>query len=418
MKAVIIAGGRGERLKPLTDKIPKPMIKVGGIPVLEHQIKLLKRYGIKDIIILTAYLSEKIEKYFKDGKNFGVIIKYVKSPEELGNADRVKLVEDQLDSDFIVFYGDMMLDICLPDFINFHKKNKGICTLLLRSSDHIEDCDLIEIDKENRVTSFFLKPRPKNQYVRNLDNACSYIMNPGALKYIKNGEKSNFTKDVFPKLINAEKVYGYVTSEYVKDMGTHERLRQVRKDFKSGITKNLNHEKKQKAVFLDRDGTIVEHVHHLHKIEDLALIEGSAKAIKKINNAGFLAIVITNQSVVARGLCSEEELLKINNKMETLLGEKGARLDAIYYCPHHPDYTGKCNCRKPKIGMVKSAQRDFNIDLKKSYFVGDTNADIMCGINAGLKTIGVKTGQGCENCEKKPSHIFDDLNKAVDFIIK
>lgn len=160
---------------------------------------------------------------------------------------------------------------------------------------------------------------------------------------------------------------------------------------------------KNKCIFLDRDGTINIYKKLLHNIKDMKLIEGVAKAIRLINNSEYLCIVVSNQSVVARNLCSIDEVSKINRKMERLLEKENAYLDDIFICPHHPDkgypeenpkYKIKCDCRKPNVGMIKKAQKKYNIDLAKSYIIGDSTIDIMTGKNAGMKTVLVKTGLG------------------------
>jgi D,D-heptose 1,7-bisphosphate phosphatase len=294
-------------------------------------------------------------------------------------------------------------------------------------NDHPYDSDLVEIDDNQRVVAFHSKPHEKNRYFRNLVNAGFYIMSPKVLKYIRNGAKADFGKDVFPKIFKKIDFYGYNTSEYLKDVGVPERLLEVEKDYFSGKIRRLNNGNKRRAIFMDRDGVINKKAGLLYKIKDFELIRNAGKAIKKINDSEFLAIVITNQPVIARGLCSIKELEEIHKKMETLLGREGARLDAIYYCPHHPDkgfpgenlkYKIKCGCRKPKIGLVKRAQKDFNIDLKNSYFIGDSHRDILCGKNTGLITIGVRTGNACKDCETKPDYLFDNILGAVNFIIK
>jgi len=427
MKAVILAGGKGTRLANLTKSIPKPMLKIGEKPVLEHQIELLKRYGIRDIIILTGYLSEVIEEYFGNGENFGVKITYFKEKKPLGTTGGLKEVENQLREDFLLLYGDVMVNMDLQRLIDFHREKRGICTLVVHPNDHPYDSDLLEIDKNGKITAFYPKPHKENQYYRNLVNACLYVMSPEMLKYIQKGVKADFGKDIFPKIVQKEDLYGYNTAEYLKDMGTPERLKEVREDYESGKIERLNRENKRGAIFLDRDGVLNKYVGLLYKIEDFELLPGVAEAIRKINRSEFLAIVITNQPVVARNLCTIEQLNKIHNKMETLLGKERAKLDAIYYCPHHPDkgfpgenpkYKIECNCRKPKTGLIERAVSDFNIDLKNSFFIGDSLRDVLCGKNAGITTIGVKTGQACKDCKIKPDYMFEDLNEAVNFILK
>lgn len=186
--------------------------------------------------------------------------------------------------------------------------------------------------------------------------------------------------------------------------------------------------KKNKCIFLDRDGTINVYKMLLHNIEDMKLIDGSAKAIKLINQSEYLCIVVTNQSVVARNLCSIGDVSKINKRMKDLLAKENAYLDDIFVCPHHPDkgypeenpkYKIKCNCRKPNIGMIKKAQRKYNIDLSKSYIIGDSTVDIMTGKNAGMNTVLVRTGLGgMDNQYKiKPDFTSENLCKAVGIIL-
>lgn len=190
-----------------------------------------------------------------------------------------------------------------------------------------------------------------------------------------------------------------------------------------------------KLTFLDRDGVICEDVHRLHKKEDLVLLPKSGEAIKSLNDNGYSVIVITNQAVVARGMCSEEDLSEIHGLMCSLLEEEGAKIDWIYYCPHHPEmpsdvpehakkYGIDCECRKPKPGMILQAKSDFRIeDLSKNYMVGDKGSDILAGQRAGCKTILVRTG--CGGRERglaemtRPTHTSSNLYTAVrDIILK
>ena len=426
MKALIIAGGKGTRLGKLTKNTPKSMLQIGGIPLLEHQISLLKRYGIKNIIILTYHLSELIGSYFKNGSSFGVSITYVKEKEPLGTAGCVKEIENELIEDFIVFYGDVMIDMDLKKLIEFHKKNNSVCTLVVHPNDHPYDSDLVEIDNSKEIIAFHKNPHDENKYFKNLVNAGAYVMSPKILKHIQRGIKSDFGRDIFPKIVNKEKLIGYNTAEYLKDIGTPDRLKNVNEDYLNGKVKRFNSENKRKAIFLDRDGVINKKVDLLYKIEDFELLPDTSQAIKIINKSEFLSIVVTNQPVVARNLCSIEELEEIHKKMETLLGKENAKLDAIYYCPHHPDkgypeenseYKIECECRKPNIGMIKMAEKDFNIDTKGSFIIGDSSRDILCGKNAGMKTIAVRTEDGYKELEVEPDYVFKDLNEAVNFIV-
>lgn len=402
----------------ITENLPKPMLKIGKLPILEHQINLLRRYGLKEVIILTHYLPKVIENYFKDGKKWRIRISYFQEKNPLGTAGGIKELESKLKKDFMVLYGDKTLDMDIRRLVYFHKNKKSACTLVLHPTSHMEDSDLVEIDENQKITAFYPKPHPKSQYFKNLVNAAVYIMSPGVLKYIKRGVKADFGKDIFAKIIKKENLYGYLTAEYIKDVGTPARLLQTRKDYNQGKISRLNRKNKRRAVFLDRDGTINQYVEELIGPEDFKLLPGVARAIKKINDSEFLAIVISNQPAVAKKLCAFSDIEEIHKKMETALAVKEAKLDAIYYCPHHPDYDIKCSCRKPEIGLVRKAAKEFNIDLENSYFVGDSWRDILCARKAGLTSICVKTGHGCRGISIKPDYYFKNLSRAVNFVVK
>ena len=191
-------------------------------------------------------------------------------------------------------------------------------------------------------------------------------------------------------------MFCYNSPEYVKDMGTPERYAEVVRDYKSGVVSARNLKSKQKAIFLDRDGTINKYVGFLRTADEFELLPRVSDAIKRINRSEYLAIVVSNQPVIARGEVTIDQLNIIHNKMETCLGNDGAYIDAIYYCPHHPDrgFKGEikelkinCDCRKPKPGMLLKAAREFNIDLNSSWMIGDDERDVEAGKNAGCKTI-------------------------------
>lgn len=239
------------------------------------------------------------------------------------------------------------------------------------------------------------------------------------LDVFKDLKKVDLDREVLKPLISSGKLFVYDSPEYVKDLGTPERFYSVIEDIKNRKVqaKNLTH--KQRAVFLDRDGTINKYVGFLRNICDFELIDGVADAIKKINESGYLAIVVTNQPVIARGEVSFEELKEIHNKMETLLGEWGAYLDDIFFCPHHPDkgfkgertkYKIDCNCRKPKPGMILKAVEKYNIDLAQSWMVGDGESDMKLGLNVGCNVALI----GDHDIYKS----YENLTEVVDNILK
>lgn len=397
MKVVIMAGGKGTRIAGMYADIPKPMIPVAGRPVLEHQLTVLRDQGFRDIIFSVGHLGDVIQTHFGDGAAFGVHITYVEEKTPLGTAGALFNLKNVLTEDFMLVNGDLIFDVDIARFAAFHRDNGGFATIFTHPNDHPFDSGIIFTDVAHRVTRWLHREDERGWY-HNRVNAGLHILSPKLLELpvFSAERKVDLDRDLLRPLIGSGKLIAYNSPEYVKDMGTPERCREVEADILSGRVAGKNLSKKQSAVFLDRDGTINEYVGFLTDADDMRLLEGSAEAIQVINKSGYLAIVVTNQPVIARGDVTIEELDEIHAKMETLLGERGAYIDAIYYCPHHPDkgFTGEvpelkieCECRKPKPGMLLQAARDFNIDLESSWMVGDSERDVLAGKQAGCRTI-------------------------------
>lgn len=395
MKVVIMAGGKGTRISELFPDIPKPMIPVCGIPVLEREICSLKEQGFTDIILTVGYKANVIMDYFNDGSKLGVHIEYFVEKQPLGNAGALFQLKDKLTEDFLLLNADAMFNVDFNRFVNFHKEHKGLVTLFTHPNNHPYDSGLIITNKEKQVEKWLAKEDIRPKYYQNRVNAGLHVISPEVLNMRFTTEKIDLDRQVLKQLCGTGKMYCYDSPEYVKDMGTPDRFEGVCKDFKNGIVESRNLKNKQKAIFIDRDGTINKYVGFLREAKQFELKDGVSEAIKKINQSGYLAVVVTNQPVIARGEVTYDGLQEIHNKMETLLGEDGAYLDGIYFCPHHPDsgYEGEikelkieCECRKPKPGMLFKAAQDLNIDLEQSWMIGDGKNDIQAGKNAGCRT--------------------------------
>lgn len=431
MKAVIMAGGKGTRIASITkDEIPKPMLTIGDKTILEHQIDCLKKSKIDEIIIVIGHLGEKIKAYFNDGSKFGIKITYFEEDPKkpLGTAGSLYYLKEKIAEDFILVFGDVFFSVDFNKMIEFHKHNNSAATLLTHPNSHPYDSDLVVVDENNVIKCFDSKENVRNYDYKNLVNSGIYIFSPKVFDYVTDPKKYGLEKDVIAKMIeNGDKVLSYHSTEYVKDMGTPERYYSVNADYANGICEKRNLSHKQKAIFLDRDGTINALIPFLVHKEDLQLIEGASEAIRLINSSEYLCIVVTNQPIIARGESTIENLDEIHKRMETLLGKDGAYIDGLYYCPHHPDkgYAGEvpelkinCDCRKPKTGMLIQAAKDYNIDLSESIMIGDTTLDIKMAENAGMKSILVLTGEAGKDqkYEIHPSVIADDLLDAVNII--
>lgn len=403
MQAVIMAGGKGTRLSDLTkNEIPKPMVRLQGRPILEYQIEVLKENGIEEIYLIIGYLGEVIEKYFGDGSRWKVNVQYIREEEPLGTAGALYYLKKYIRGDFLFVFGDLIFDISVQRFLEFHKQKGALCSLFVHPNTHPYDSDVILTDETERVIGFLSKKEERQTDYHNLVNAGIYIMSPEICNQLMELKKMDLEKDVlFPMISDGKNIYAYRSAEYVKDVGTPERLRMAERDLEEEIVKKKNLNRKQRCIFLDRDGTINKYAGLLSRPEQLELETGVVKALKKLNQSEYLTIIVTNQPVVARGMCSIEELDEIHRKLETMLGREGVYVDKIVYCPHHPDsgYEGEnrqykvvCDCRKPKTGMIEQCVREYHIDLSKSWMIGDTTTDIKCGKNAGMKTVLVRTG--------------------------
>ena len=403
MQAVIMAGGKGTRLATIRNDIPKSMIPICEIPLLVHQIENLRENNIRNIILVTGYLGNIIKEYFDDGSNFGVNITYFEEEIPLGTAGALAFLHKSLENDFILLFGDLFIDINFIKFYNYHQQRGGLATLYVHPNSHPYDSDIVITDTKDRIVDWKAKNSPRNDYYKNLVNAGIYILKKELVHYIQKDKKMDLETDVIVPIIGTEAIYAYPCTEYVKDIGTPQRLSHVERDITNGICQKRNLKNKQKCIFIDRDGTVNKLVGFLNKHELLELETGAVEAIKMINNSEYLVIIITNQPVLARGECSYYELQIIHDKLHTILGNNGAYLDDLYFCPHHPDkgFEGEvkelklvCDCRKPEIGMIKKALEKHNVDLQHSWFIGDSTTDIQTGKNAGMKTALVLTGEG------------------------
>ncbi len=418
-----MAGGFGKRIARLYGDRPKPMIEICGKPVLEYQIENLREFGITEIIIVVHYMKEKIMRYFGDGSSHGVKISYYEEISPLGTAGALFEIKDRLSDDFLLINGDLVFSVDFKKMIAFHREKAALATLFVHPNSHPYDSELVECDLDGKVTDWFKSDGVGNY--KNRVNAGIHIISKKALETSHGNGMLNLRADVILPFIPTGRVFAYRSAEYVKDMGTSDRLRHVTRDMESGIVFARRADKKQKAIFLDRDGTINKYKGYVTSPKQLELINSSAEAIKKINRSGYLAIIITNQPQLAMGRITYAVLDEIHAKLDSLLGEEGAYVDALYFCPHHPDsgFAGevkelkiKCDCRKPSGGLIKKAAEDFNIDLSRSFMVGDSESDVLAGIDAGCTPIlvaGSDSTLGIPDV-KKYKNLAEFIKKEID----
>ena len=427
-----MAGGKGTRLVSLTrDEIPKPMAPVLGKPLLLWQMECLKRNGVSDVILITGHLGHVIRDYFGDGAALGMNIQYYEETEPLGTAGALAHLSDLLIGDsFFLIFGDVLFDIDMERMAQFHREKKAVATLFVHPNSHPFDSDLVVTGENDRVVRFDSKHNVRDYWYENCVNAGFYLIERSLCSRVPKAGKTDLEKDVLAPLCTAGAgVYAYRSPEYIKDVGTIERIEAASGELARGHVAGRNLGLRQRAIFLDRDGTINIKNGLISSPDQLELEPCAVEAIRKINQSGYLAVVITNQPAVARGLCSLEDIHTIHKKISTLLGREGVFLDGIFFCPHHPDkgypeenpaYKIPCHCRKPDVGMLEDCASKYHIELTASWFVGDTTVDIQTGTNAGTKTALVLTGDA--GCDKKhdvtPDLVCRDLLEAVTRILE
>ena len=429
-QAVILAGGKGTRLKERLGDLPKPMIPLAGRPLIEHQLELCARHGITDVLILTGYQGQVIAERLGDGSRWGVHARCITETDPLGTAGAVLAILNELATRFLVLYGDTLVNVDLRRMAVIHQQHDADATLLLHPNDHPLDSDLVEVDSAGWVCAFHNRPHPPNPCLQNLVNAALYVIEKHTLASQDPAVRFlDFGKDLFPAMLSSgQRLWGHRSTEYIKDIGTPQRYDRVCAELQGGIVARAAFGTPQPAVFLDRDGTLNREIDGVIHPDQLELLPGTAQAVARLNHAGFRAVVVTNQPVVAKGLCTEADLARIHGRLEMELGRQHAFLDRIYTCPHHPEkgWPGErpdlkipCACRKPGTGLIDQAVAELGIDRTASWLVGDTTTDIETAQRAGLRSILVQTGHagGDGRHAVKADAECPDLAGAVDHIL-
>jgi histidinol-phosphate phosphatase family protein len=420
-QAVVLCGGIGVRLGSLVKDKPKPMLLVDGKPVLQHTIELLRASGITDIVLAAQYRWDVIRDYFADGARWGVNITISVEPSPLGTAGPLTLLRQRLDQDFLVIYGDVFVDFDLSAFIRAHQQKRPAGTLLVRQSDHPWDSHLIEIDDGGRVSAFIDRQEPDRAY-RNIANAAVYALSRDILELIPCDRPSDFGQVFKCALSRGMALLTWMLEPggFVKDMGTRDRLARVERYLhqKREIEAARGRRGPIRAVFLDRDGVLNREAGLICHPDEVHLLPGAGDAIRIFNQKGIKTVVVTNQPVVARGLCDQRGLQRIHEKLQCLLQAQGARLDAIYYCPHHPETHHRegvrelrraCDCRKPNIGMLTQAKEDLGLDLANCIIIGDRASDIEAGHRAGIRTVLLTREPTAPPGGQPPHYVFPAL---------
>ena len=434
-QAIILAGGQGRRLVEVSAGLPKPLVPVAGVPVIVRQIELLARAGVQEIFVTTNFKADLIRDALGDGSLWGVMLQFVHEEMPLGTAGGVAAIHHGLQGDFFVLYGDVLVNMNLVKLAAAHHQNRADATIVVHPNDHPYDSDLVAFTETNEISGWF--PYPRFAHIGDLPNMVSaglYVLSRNAISFIEAGVKQDFVRDVFPRMAKKCRICAYPTTEYLKDMGTPERLNKVERDVRSGKVARMHSNYRRPAIFVDRDGVLNEEVDGVLDPDALHLCQGAASAVAAANQAGWLVAVVTNQPVVAKGFMTEADLARVHNRLETLLGEEGAWVDSIAICQHHPeqghpgervDLKIECSCRKPKSGLFLWLESAMPVDLGTSAMVGDHWSDVVAAKRIGLDAILVRSGHRHLDPVPDglltlgiPDLVVDDLASAVEVLLE
>lgn len=412
--AAILAGGLGTRLRPLTLRMPKPLVRVSGRPFLHYLLSTVSSMGIRKCLLLTGYKGGMVRAFCGSGAKWGLSITYSSERQPLGTGGALYSARKKIRSTALVLNGDSWLGINLRDFHSFHKKSRGWATIFAMRGP-LAQRGAIVTGRGGLVRKFLEKQKGG----AGLFNTGAYLLEPSALDFLA-GEvsagrlpsKFSMERDGFPLLAARGRLRAYVGRGRFLDMGTFSSLLSAHKVLPGAQVGDA-------AVFLDRDGVINRHrrdyVRHPGEFE---FEYGAMEGMGKLSKLGLPIIIVTNQSMVGRKIASGLQLKKIHAKMLGAFGRSGVKIKGVLVCPHSPQ--DGCGCRKPKIGMLLLAQEKHNIDLSKSFVVGDSTGDILMGKTAGCSTILLATGHGGKDAlhKAKPDYRCKNLAAAAEKIAK
>jgi histidinol-phosphate phosphatase family protein len=374
-QAVILAGGRGTRMLPLTQTRPKPMIEFHGRPFLEYIVQMLREQGITRLLMLLGYLPEVIQDHFGDGARWGVEMDYsVSGPDDL-TVSRIQLAEAKIGRNFLLLYCDNYWPMQLDRMWERYRRlgAPAMVTVYSNKDGYRAGKDTMAIDEHGFVTAFDKERATAG--LRGVEISYS-ILDRSVLELLP--EHDELVEDaLYPQLIERGQLTAYVSDHRYYSVGSLERLEATERFLA-----------REPAVILDRDGVLNERpprAQYVTRPEELVWLPGARQALAALKEAGWRVIVVSNQAGIARGAMTEGDLLAVQKRMTTEAEDAGGRIDACYYCPH--DWDEGCECRKPAPGMLFQAQRDFDLDLTRTTFVGDDERDREAADAAGCPAL-------------------------------
>jgi histidinol-phosphate phosphatase family protein len=368
-QAVILAGGRGTRMRPITDDRPKPMVPILGRPFLEYQIEQVRDQGFEHIVLLLGYLPEVVQDHFGDGRDWGVRIDYsVTAPDQL-TSSRVATARPIIDPCFLLLYCDnywpMQMDRMWERFREAGKP--GLITVYSNKDDYSRGCVVLD---ENRNVRVFdrLRTTPGLREVE-----LSYAILTDLCLDLLPEQDTLFEEAIYTPLAEQGRLSAYVSDHRYYSVGSLNRIPATEAFMR-----------REPTIILDRDGVLnckPPQARYVRDWSEWAWCDGSLEALRLLRESGHRTIIASNQPGIGRGVMSEADLTAVHDRMQNEVAQAGGRIDAIYHCPHNWD--DGCDCRKPKPGLLHQAQRNFHLDLTRTPFIGDDERDAAAAADAG-----------------------------------
>ena len=376
VQAVILAGGLGVRMRPLTDSIPKPMITFHGRPFLEYLVEQLRDSGIERIVMLLGYLPDVIEDHFGDGSRWGVSISYAVTPPEVQTGTRVRGVLETLDPVFLLLYCNnywpMRLDQMWSRFV---ETDALALTTIYRNTDGYSRDNVCLGDDDRIVVYDRSRTTPG---LRGVEIGYA-ILRRDVVQELLPADDIPLEEAIYPALAARGRLLAFPTDHRYYGIGSMERL--------PATTEFLA---RRPTILLDRDGVLnrrpprAEYIRHP---DEFVWLPGALEGLRLLTDAGYRLLVISNQAGVARGAMTEADLMAVEERMLADARAAGARIDGAYYCRH--DWDAGCDCRKPLPGMLFQAQREHHLDLSRTPYIGDDDRDGEAAALAGSPFIQV-----------------------------
>jgi D-glycero-D-manno-heptose 1,7-bisphosphate phosphatase len=374
-QVVILAGGRGERLRPLTDARPKPMIEFHGKPFLQYLIEMVRESGFSRCLLLLGYMPEAIQAFFGDGRRFGIEIDYAVSAPEDDTGRRLKLAESRIDPVFLLMYCDNYWPLRFDEmWRQFTASGAPALVTVYRNRDRYTR-DNLRVDSDGTVALY-----DRSRTAENLSGVeIGFLILKRSVLARLSDRNESFEAVVYPQLVAQRQLQAYQTDHRYYSVGSPERL--------SATDQFLA---RHPAVILDRDGVLNRRpskAEYVCSWKDWKWLDGARESLRLFKEAGYRTIVVSNQAGIARGSMTLKDLEDIHERMKEEAREAGGAIDAVYYCPHGWDEG--CECRKPKPGLLFQAQRDFSLDLTRVFYVGDDERDEQAARAAGCRWAAV-----------------------------